>query len=393
MPRRVPRQNSDPTSLRSPVDTMSSQIKGKGADMTILVPYQREKGREGHARDRCDELAAAGPCRRASPTSLILDEGERDAAFAQSAHETEGRAPGAFTQNAASRRQVLANSKLGTHPRKHVDVAEEQCKRRHHSQNSAALRKAAETSYTVKRKLGDEAPRKQGEGRSAAHEMHKATEKPYTVRRTLSDKAPRKRMEGHSAASPNSKSLRAHKTNKSIASSESDLMAMERTAMGTARPSSSAPSLASRRGQNLPSLAIEDQNVHHLRRELMDIFQDSISSKAIVITSQSSPSSAGTAECASSARLAEGSSAQQGAYLARILLLVFHVCWVVVMLPVTIVKAVLSDQPPWCAPSPRVESPMRPARIHRFAYSLSGSSSTWQSIVEILDSLSFDTSV
>jgi hypothetical protein len=250
-----------------------------------------------------------------------------------------------------------------------------------------------ERSNAVKRTPSDAAPRKRVEGHSAAHDSkpraHKISKSIASSERDLSMPKTAGGKARHSHLAPSLASTRgqnppmlAHK--KSIASSERDLF-MRRTASGNERHSRSTPSLASMRGHNPSSFAVEDRNVYHLRRELMNMFQEGLASNAIVLASESSPLCTGTAGAL------KGSPTQPGGYLARIWLLVFNVCWFVVVLPVAIVKAVLSDQPPWCAPSPRVESPLRPASRH--ANQQSASPSTWQSIMEILDSLSFDPSV
>ena len=67
--RRVPtslevvRHVSDPTSLRSPIGTTLRQIKTAGAGVTSasmrLVPYSRDDGRQGRARDRRDDAGAS----------------------------------------------------------------------------------------------------------------------------------------------------------------------------------------------------------------------------------------------------------------------------------------------------------------------------------------------
>ena len=263
---------------------------------------------------------------------------------------------------------------------------------RHYSDPTSDLR---ERSNAVKRMQSDAAPRKRLEGRSTAHDSkpraHKtsnlfsSSEPDLSMPRTAGGKARHSDLAPSSLASRHGQNppMLAHK--KSIASSKRDQF-KRKTASGNERHSLSTLSPASMIGHNPSSFAVEDRNVHHhLRRELLNRLQEGPASTDKIPPSESRTLSAGTAGAL------EGPPRQPGGYLVRIWSLVFNVCCLVVLLPVTIVKAVLSDQPPWCAPSPGVESPLRPASQH--ANQQSASPSTWQSIVDILDSLSFDPSI
>ena len=213
----------------------------------------------------------------------------------------------------------------------------------------------------------------------------KATETSYTARRTLSDEAPRK------TKAQEAKSVRARKANRSIVSSGNDFLSRGGSNKGPRKSSwhsHSAPSLASKRGLNPPSLTSDDRDVQEMRRELMHIFLEGVAQNTIVPVRDSSTRPEPTASMPRS----ESPPAHSGGQYLRILMQIFKVCRAVAMLPVYLLKTVLSDQPPWCGehhePGPRDDAPPGSP-----AHSRSVLTSAWRSIEDILEALSFDPSV
>ena len=148
------------------------------------------------------------------------------------------------------------------------------------------------------------------------------------------------------------------------------------------------PELASKRGLNPPSLTSDDRDVQEMRRELMHIFLEGVAQNTIVPVRDSSTRPEGTASMPRS----ESPPAHSGGQYLRILMQIFKVRQAVAMLPVFLLKTVLSDQPPWCGehhePGPRDDAPPGSP-----AHSRSVLTSAWRSIEDILEALSFDPSV
>lgn len=184
--------------------------------------------------------------------------------------------------------------------------------------------------------------------------MRKAIER-STIENALSDEAPRKRMNERSEAHQG-KSSHAHETNKSIATwPESG-----RSASGKATHSRSAPSPPRKRVQK------KDRDVDSctigLLGQARPPLSDRNSAKPHKKSTQRSEGAASNAIESTSSSTGTASVQTVGCF-ERILLLVFNACCFVAMLPVTIVKAVLSDQPPWSTPSSDVET-LQPAGQH-----------------------------
>ena len=215
----------------------------------------------------------------------------------------------------------------------------------------------------------------------------------YIGGRTLSDEPAATRVTKTSALALK----RREAFSKAFVSSERDLLSRRATASGVkAGPalaqSNSMPQPMGKRGkQTKPSpLTVEDSQVQEMHRDLMRIFREGVASKTIVPVASCSPLAhheklsprLGMAGASERPSRAEGMLA----VLIQIEVVLMSICWGVLILPVKMVKAVMSDQPPWCDPSPH--SPGRPAP--KLTSSLSGSSSVWQTMFDVLDSFTED---
>jgi hypothetical protein len=173
--------------------------------------------------------------------------------------------------------------------------------------------------------------------------------------------------------------------------SERDLLSRGATSDAKAGPalahSNSVPHRVSKRGKQAkpPPLTGEDPQLQEMHRDLMRIFREGVASKTIVPVASLSPHAHHEKL---SLRLDTSRAEGMLSALLQIGVLLISICRVVTILPVKVVKAVMSDQPPWCDPSPR--SPARPAPNTNFASSPSGSSSVWQTIFDVMDSFTAD---
>ena len=152
---------------------------------------------------------------------------------------------------------------------------------------------------------------------------------------------------------------------------------------------------ASKRGQRAqpPPLTVKIAQTQEMHRDLLRSFREGVASEAIVPVASCSPRAqqlrnSFRLRCRSTAGASEEPLRAGGMLpvLAQVVLLLVNICWGVAMLPVKFVKVIVSDEPPWCDPSPRPST--RPGL--ELAYSASGSSPVWQSIFDVLDSFTFD---
>ena len=214
----------------------------------------------------------------------------------------------------------------------------------------------------------------------------------YIGGRTLSDESAGTRVTKTSA--------QVQKRRKSIStgfvSSERDLLSRRATTSGGKAPgpalvqSKSVAHPVSKRGIQTkpPPLTVEE--IQEMHRDLMRIFREGVASKTLVQVASSSPLAhheklsprLGTAGASERPSPSEG----RLAVLLQIGVLLINICWGVLCLPVTMAKAVISDEPPWGDPSP--DSTARPAP--KLASTLSGSSSVWWTICDVLDSMCDD---